>query len=102
VAIGRALLTSPYLLLMDEPLASLDEARKQEVLPFIRRLSTQFSIPVLYVSHSIEEIMRIADKILVITNGRLTASGKTREIMGLDNFQEMTGAVSLKRLYGEF
>ncbi len=102
VAIGRALLTSPYLLLMDEPLASLDEARKQEVLPFIRRLSTQFSIPVLYVSHSIEEIVRIADKILVITNGRLTASGKTREIMGLDNFQEMTGAVSLKTLYGEF
>ena len=91
VAIGRALLTSPHLLLMDEPLASLDAARKQEVLPFIKRLSTEISIRVLYVSHSMEEIQMIADKILVIINGRLAASGNTREIMGLDNFQDMTG-----------
>jgi molybdate transport system ATP-binding protein len=96
VAIGRALLTSPYLLLMDEPLASLDGARKNEVLPFIRKLSTQLSIPVLYVSHSIEEILSIAEKILVLIQGRLKAAGSAEEIVKLDNFQEMTGAMAFK------
>ncbi len=96
VAIGRALLTSPSLLLMDEPLASLDQARKHEVLPFIQTLSTQLSIPVLYVSHSIEEIILIAQNILVLTQGRLKAAGKTQEIVTLDDFQEMTGAMALK------
>jgi molybdate transport system ATP-binding protein len=96
VAIGRALLTSPYLLLMDEPLASLDGARKNEVLPFIRKLSTQLSIPVLYVSHSIEEILSIAEKILVLIQGRLKAAGSAEEIVKLENFQEMTGAMAFK------
>ena len=96
VAIGRALLTSPYLLLMDEPLASLDAARKQEVLPFIKRLSTEISIGVLYVSHSMEEIEVIADKILVINNGRLAASGNTRGVMDLNDFRDMTGTGGLK------
>lgn len=96
VSIGRALLTSPYLLLMDEPLASLDEARKQEVLPFIKKLSTQLSIKVLYVSHSIEEILSIARNILVLTRGKLTAAGSVEDIVKLDNFHDMTGAMALK------
>jgi len=96
VAMGRALLTSPSLLLMDEPLASLDEARKKEVLPFIKKLSTQLSIPALYVSHSMEEILSVADNILVLKKGVLTASGSTGKIIGLDDFQEMTGAMALK------
>lgn len=96
VAIGRALLTSPHLLLMDEPLASLDASRKQEVLPFIKRLSTEIAIGVLYVSHSMEEIQEIADKILVIINGRLAASGNSQEVMALDNFRDMTGTGGLK------
>lgn len=75
VAIGRALLTSPRLLLMDEPLASLDSVRKEEVLPFIRSLKDSYDIPIIYVTHSAEEIMSIADRVLVIKDGALCASG---------------------------
>jgi molybdate transport system ATP-binding protein len=75
VAIGRALLTSPGLLLMDEPLASLDEARKTEVLPFIGRLPEEFHIPILYVSHSMSEMRSIADKIVFMEAGRVTGEG---------------------------
>lgn len=75
VAIGRALLTSPRLLLMDEPLASLDSSRKDEVLPFIRTLKESYNIPIIYVSHIREEIATIADKVLVMKAGRLEAYG---------------------------
>lgn len=75
VAIGRALLTSPDLLLMDEPMASLDKARKSEVLPFIARLPVEFAIPILYVSHSMSEIRSIADQIVFVDSGRIVSSG---------------------------
>ncbi len=82
VAIGRALLTSPRLLLMDEPLASLDSDRKDEVLPFIKKLKESYNIPIIYVSHLPEEIASIADTVLVIKSGKLTASGGTELIQG--------------------
>ncbi len=66
VAIGRALLTSPDLLLMDEPMASLDEARKQELLPFIAELPTAFGIPILFVSHSLVELRAISNRIVFL------------------------------------
>ena len=72
VAIGRALLCSPQLLLMDEPLASLDQARKEELLPYIRTLSIRFLIPILYVSHQMEEIAYVADSLVRLENGRVT------------------------------
>lgn len=75
VAIGRALLTSPKLLLMDEPLASLDTDRKQEVLPFVRSLKEVYNIPIIYVSHLPEEVASIADRVLVLRAGRLEAFG---------------------------
>ncbi len=73
VAIGRAILASPRVLLMDEPLASLDEARKAETLPYIERLRDELAIPILYVSHSREEVERLARKIVHLDHGRVVA-----------------------------
>lgn len=91
VAIGRALLTSPALLLMDEPLASLDGARKAEVLPFIASLSREFSIPILYVSHSLEEVLNLADAMVVLDSGRAVAVGSIEELMSRRDLQRLTG-----------
>ncbi|MCL2029894.1 MAG: molybdenum ABC transporter ATP-binding protein [Deltaproteobacteria bacterium] len=71
VAFGRAVLSKPDILLMDEPLASLDEARKEEMLPFIKDLNAHFSIPILYVSHSLEEILVLTDSIIKLANGKI-------------------------------
>ena len=81
VAIARALATSPQLLLMDEPLAALDGQRKAEVLPYLERLHTELSIPVLYVSHAPDEVARLADHLVLLDAGKVTASGPTRELM---------------------
>ena len=81
VAIARALATSPQLLLMDEPLAALDVQRKAEVLPYLERLHTELSIPVLYVSHAPDEVARLADHLVLLDAGKVTASGPTRELM---------------------
>jgi len=80
VSIGRALLASPKLLLMDEPLASLDIARKREVLPFIRRLHDALEIPVIYVSHSLHEVLQITDTLVLMRSGRNIASGPMIEL----------------------
>jgi molybdate transport system ATP-binding protein len=81
VAIARALATSPRLLLMDEPLASLDVQRKAEVLPYLERLHEELDIPVLYVSHAPDEVARLADHLVLLEAGRVLASGPTRELM---------------------
>jgi len=80
VAIGRALLMSPSVLLMDEPLNSLDNLRKQELLPFIRQVSDVFNIPILYVSHSPDEIRALADDIVVMQAGRVVNFGQAHEV----------------------
>jgi molybdate transport system ATP-binding protein len=81
VAIGRALLTSPKLLLMDEPLASLDIQRKQELLPFIRRLHEELAIPVIYVSHAINEILQLADRVMLLKEGTVMGVGALNEVL---------------------
>ena len=80
VAIGRALLASPKLLLMDEPLASLDAARKAEIMPYLERLRDEVKIPIVYVSHSVAEVMRLASDVAVLVQGRLAAFGPAAEI----------------------
>lgn len=75
VAIGRALLTAPDLLLLDEPMASLDLLRKRELMPWLQKLVKRVEIPVLYVSHSLEEIFQLADNLLVLDKGNVTAFG---------------------------
>lgn len=81
VAIGRALLTSPSLLLMDEPLASLDAGRKAEVLPFVERLPKELSIPILYVTHSLDEILNLADTLVLLNSGRVQSVGPVENIV---------------------
>lgn len=81
VGIARALLTSPRLLLMDEPLAALDLARKNEILPYLERLHDELEIPLLYVSHSPDEVARLADHIVVIEAGRAVAQGPLIETL---------------------
>ena len=81
VAIARALATSPRLLLMDEPLAALDQARKQEILPYLERLHDELAIPVLYVSHSPDEVARLADHIVLMEDGRAVAQGPLTETL---------------------
>ncbi|WP_433735390.1 molybdenum ABC transporter ATP-binding protein [Pseudomonas putida] len=75
IGIARALLTSPKLLLMDEPLAALDAKRKGEILPYLQRLHDELDIPVLYVSHSQDEVARLADHIVLLSDGKALASG---------------------------
>ncbi|EXI61562.1 molybdenum ABC transporter ATP-binding protein [Mannheimia granulomatis] len=73
VAIGRALLSSPDILLMDEPLSALDLPRKQELMDYLSKLAEQLDIPILYVSHSLEEIVRLADHLVLLENGKVVA-----------------------------
>jgi molybdate transport system ATP-binding protein len=82
VAIGRAILSDPAMLLMDEPLASLDEARKGEILPYLERLRDGLDLPILYVSHSIPEVIRLATTMIVLSDGKVVASGPVEDVMG--------------------
>ena len=91
VTIGRALLADPLLLLMDEPLASLDAQRKEEILPYIERLRDQANVPIVYVSHSVSEVSRLASTIVLISDGRVRAVGPVREIMGRAELYPMAG-----------
>ncbi len=81
VAIGRALLAAPRMLLMDEPLASLDAPRKADILPYIEALKARVSLPVLYVSHDMDEIARLADRLIVLRDGRIAAQGPIFDVL---------------------
>jgi molybdate transport system ATP-binding protein len=82
VAIGRALLANPRLLLMDEPLASLDATRKDEILPYLERLRDHSEVPIVYVSHAADEVARLASTVVVLANGRVEAVGSVADILG--------------------
>jgi molybdate transport system ATP-binding protein len=91
IAIGRALLSNPRLLLMDEPLAALDDERKAEILPYLERLRDETRIPIVYVSHSVSEVARLANRVIAVENGRLTASGDAASVLSLSALSPMIG-----------
>jgi molybdate transport system ATP-binding protein len=82
VAIGRALLSNPRLLLMDEPLSALDGARKAEILPYLERLRDEMGLPILYVSHALTEVARLATTVVVLEAGRMRRIGPAAEVLG--------------------
>ncbi|UGA57031.1 molybdenum ABC transporter ATP-binding protein ModC [Vibrio sp. VB16] len=84
VAIARALLSNPDMLLMDEPLASLDLPRKKEVMPFLEKMAQEIDIPILYVTHSLSEILRLADYIILMEQGGVVTSGSLESVWGSD------------------
>lgn len=96
VAIGRALLSHPRLLLMDEPLASLDDARKQEILPYIERLRDEAKAPIVYVSHSLAEVRRLADHVVVLDHGAVIDTGPPQQ--ALARIGEQSGVADLNIL----
>ena len=91
VALGRTLLTAPRLLLLDEPLAALDRGRKEDILPYLERLPGEFGIPTLYVSHDIDEVAHLADRVMVLDQGRLQAFAPTAEILERFDLAPYTG-----------
>lgn len=102
VAIGRALLAQPRLLLMDEPLASLDAARKDEIMPFLIRLKSALNLPILYVTHALDELTRLADSLVLIEAGRAIAHGALTEVAARGDLplaqRDDAGAVLLCRV----
>lgn len=92
VAIGRALLAQPRLLLMDEPLAALDDARKAEILPHLERLRDETGIPIVYVSHSLAEVARLATTVAIVESGRIAACGPTADILSRIDLASRPGA----------
>lgn len=83
VALARALLAGPRLLLMDEPLSSLDDTRKDEILPLIEQVRDRFGVPIVYVTHSRSEVLRLANKVVLIESGRVGANGDPAKVVTL-------------------
>ncbi|HMF68650.1 MAG TPA: molybdenum ABC transporter ATP-binding protein [Phyllobacterium sp.] len=90
IAIGRALLSSPRLLLMDEPLAALDDTRKMEILPYLEALRDEMNIPIIYVSHSVSEVARLADRVIVISDGKVAMAGTAADVLSQTSISTAT------------
>ncbi|MAH84928.1 MAG: molybdenum ABC transporter ATP-binding protein [Rhodospirillaceae bacterium TMED8] len=90
-AIARALLSHPRILVMDEPLASLDASHKSQILPYIERLRDEFMLPIIYVSHDMEEVVRLADTMVLLDQGKNSATGLVEEIMSRADLRPLTG-----------
>lgn len=98
VAIGRALLAQPRLLLMDEPLASLDAPRKAELLPYIERLRDALRVPIVYVTHSLDEVLRLATALVLLDGGRVVAAGPLSEVLQASAARRLLGEAQVGTL----
>ncbi|MGI2258499.1 molybdenum ABC transporter ATP-binding protein ModC [Shewanella sp. GXUN23E] len=98
VAIGRALLTKPTMLLMDEPLASLDLPRKRELIPYLQNLAREMHLPIIYVSHSLDEILQLADHMLVLSQGQVIAQGPLAQVWNSEQMRPWLPAKELSSL----
>ncbi|HUO03473.1 MAG TPA: molybdenum ABC transporter ATP-binding protein [Rhizomicrobium sp.] len=93
VALGRALLATPDILLLDEPLASLDQQRRAEILPWLERLRDMAQVPIFYVSHSLDEVTRLADQVVLLDKGKVTGFGSVFEVLAGRGAEKPIGAV---------
>ena len=91
VAMGRALLTAPRIMLLDEPLSALDLRRKAEIIPYVERLAGEFGVPVLYVTHNVDEVARLASSMVLLAEGRLAAMGGVAEVLERVELWSITG-----------
>ena len=101
VAIAAALLRSPDIVLMDEPLASLDSSRKDELLPYFDRLREELSVPVIYVSHDIDEVSRLCDHLVVLAAGKVVASGNLVDLLAFADVPQLGGSNAGVVLWGK-
>ncbi len=95
VGLGRALLSTPDILLLDEPLAALDAERRQEILPYLERLRDEARLPMLYVSHALDEVARLAHQIVVLRNGRVTRQGSVFDVLSDLELPQFAGSAPL-------
>jgi molybdate transport system ATP-binding protein len=95
VALGRALLSSPSLLILDEPLAALDAARKAEILPWLERLRDHAALPMIYVTHALDEVARLADDIVLLRDGKVAAQGAAFDLLPDLGFASLAGTTPL-------
>ena len=100
VAIGRALLTSPNLLLLDEPLANLDLPRRRDIIPFIERVRDELAIPIVYVTHDQDELIRLADSVVLLDQGRTVASGGLEDTLSQLDLGGLTGGIDAGAVFG--
>lgn len=98
VGLGRALLASPQFLLLDEPLASLDQGLKRQILPFLKRVKDELALPMVYISHSMEEILHLTDHLIVINKGRILGAGHFYDVIKTETVRGVADSMGLENI----